>query len=70
MTLVINSPSRIAMQQTTKKPRLIWFGLFFFGGGISTTVGYLMPNPFLYFKQFYSEQFSLPQVHCIVLFGP
>ena len=27
--------------------------------GISTFVGYLMPNPFLYKRQFYIKQFSL-----------
>ena len=32
---------------------LVWFY------GISTIVGYLMQNPFLYIKQFYSKQFSL-----------
>ena len=38
------------------------FGLFEFYG-ISTFVGYLMPNPFLCIKQFYFKQFSLAQVH-------
>ena len=32
--------------------------------GISTFVGYLMPNPFLC-KQFYFEQFSLALVHSL-----
>ena len=32
---------------------LIWFY------GISTIVGYLIPNPFYTFKQFYFKQFSL-----------
>ena len=38
--------------------RLIWFGLVWFYD-ISTFVGYLMPNPFLYNKQLYLKQFSL-----------
>ena len=31
--------------------------------GISTLVGYLMPNPFYANKQFYFKQFSLASVH-------
>ena len=38
------------------------FGLVWFYG-TSTIVGYLMPNPYLYIKQFYSKQFSLAKVH-------
>ena len=37
---------------------MVWFGLVWFYG-IPTIVGYLMPNPFLYIKQFYFKQFSL-----------
>ena len=36
----------------------IYFCLFGFYG-ISTFVGYLMPTPFLYIKQFYFKQFNL-----------
>ena len=43
---------------------LIWFGLVWFYG-ISTIVGYLMPNPFYTYKQFYFKQFSLAQVHSL-----
>ena len=32
---------------------------FVFFYGISTIVGYLMPNPFYTYKQFYFKQFSL-----------
>ena len=32
---------------------LVWFY------GMSTILGYLMPNPFLYIKQFYVKQFRL-----------
>ena len=38
-------------------------GLFGFYG-ISTFVGYSMPNPFLH-NQFYSKQFSLRRVHSL-----
>ena len=34
---------------------------------ISTFVGYLMPNPFLYNKQFYFKQFSLALVHNLIV---
>ena len=34
------------------------FGLVWFYG-ISTIVGYLMPNPFYTYKRFYFKQFSL-----------
>ena len=34
---------------------LVWFGPFY---GISTFVGYLMPNPFYVNNQFYLKQFS------------
>ena len=34
------------------------FGLFCFYG-ISTTVGYLIPNPFYTYEKFYFKQFSL-----------
>ena len=37
---------------------MIWFGLVWFYG-ISTIVGYLMPNPFCTYKQFYFRLFSL-----------
>ena len=42
---------------------LVWFY------GISTTVGYLMPNPFYTYKQFSCKQFCLVYVHCFVLFN-
>ena len=35
-----------------KNIELVWFD------GISTIVGYLMPNSFLYIKQFYFKQIS------------
>ena len=38
---------------------LIWFY------GISTFVGYLMPNPFYSYIQFYFKQFSLAKVHSL-----
>ena len=34
--------------------------------GISTFVGYLTPNPFLY-NQFYFKQFSLAWVHSLIV---
>ena len=37
------------------KVNVCLFGFY----GISTFVGYLMPNPFSYNKQFYFKQFSL-----------
>ena len=42
-----------------------WFGLVWFYG-ISTIVGYLMPNPFYTYKQFYFKQFSLVWVQFFV----
>ena len=38
------------------KTRLVGWIWFY---GISTIVGYLMPNPFYTYKQFYFKQFSL-----------
>ena len=48
---------------------MIWFGLIWFYG-ISTIVGYLMPNPFLYIKTvlFQTIQFNLSLNVKIVLF--
>ena len=40
------------------KKGLVWFY------GISTFVGYLIPNPFFVNNQFYFKQFSLARVHC------
>ena len=37
-----------------------WVGFY----GISTTVGYLIPNPFFTYNQFYFKQISLTLVHC------
>ena len=37
---------------------LVWFGLVWFYG-ITTIVGYLMPNKFNTYKQSYFKQFSL-----------
>ena len=45
---------------------LIWFGLVWFYG-ISTVVGHLMPNSFLYIKHFYFKQFSLTKVQFFCL---
>ena len=41
-----------------KKERKIWFALAWLYG-ISTIVGYSIPNPFYTYKQFYFKQFSL-----------
>ena len=38
----------------SSKIGLVWFGFY----GISTIVGYLMPNPFYSDEQFYFKQFS------------
>ena len=35
--------------------------------GISSFVGYLMPNPFLYKKQFYFKQFCLAYVLSLIV---
>ena len=35
--------------------------------GISTFVGYLIPNPFYANSQFYFKQFSLAEVHCLIV---
>ena len=45
---------------------LVWFGLVYFYG-ISTIVGYLMPNPFLYILTvlFQTIQFSISTVFCL-----
>ncbi len=46
--------------ETIKMDRKTWFGLIY---GISTIVGLLIPNPFLYiYQQFYFKQFSVAQV--------
>ena len=49
------------------KTRKDWFGLVWFYG-ISTIVGCLMPNPFLYIKQFYFKQVFLALLLSLVLF--
>ena len=41
-----------------QNPVFDWFGLIWFYG-IIAIVGYLMPNPFYTYKQFYFKQFSL-----------
>ena len=51
---------------------LVLFGLVWFYD-ILTIVGYLMPNLFYTYKQFYFKQFSLAKLRCLnvktVLFG-
>ena len=49
---------------TTAK-KIICFGLFVLYG-ISTIVGYLIPNPFHTNKQFYFKQFSLTKVYRLI----
>ena len=41
-----------------KENKKVWFNLVWFYG-ISTIIDYLMPNTFLYIKQFYFDQFRL-----------
>ena len=54
--------------------RFVYFGSFWFilVGFYSTTiiVSYFMPNPFYTYKQFYFKQFSLAQIHSLILFDP
>ena len=46
--------------------KYIWFGFVWFYG-VSTIVGYLMPNPFIYiYNGFYFKQISLPWVQFFV----
>ena len=40
--------------------------LFVLVYGISTFVGYLMPNPFLYRFTFYFKQISFAEVHSLI----
>ena len=40
-----------------------WLGFY----GISTFVGYLMPNPFYTNNQFYFKQFSLAREHSLIV---
>ena len=50
---------RISMSNSLHRGRKRRFGFLFGFYAISTFVGYLMPDPFLYKNQFYFEQFSL-----------
>ena len=43
---------------------LVWLFEFY---GISSFVGYLTSNPFLYKNQFYFKQFSLAWVHNLIV---
>ena len=43
---------------------MVWLFVFY---GMSTFVGYLMPIPFYTNEQFYLKQFSLAQVHSLIV---
>ena len=45
--------------------QIVLFGLVWFYG-VSTILGYLMPNPFLYIKQLHFKQFSSAKVQFFV----
>ena len=54
----------IWLKDRTKAGVTTLFGWVFGFNGISTFVGYLMPNPFLYiYNQFYFNQFNLTWLH-------
>ena len=61
MDFAVTADHRMKKKESKKiKKYLVWFGLVWFYG-ISTFVGYLMPNPFLYKKSvlFQTIQFNM-----------
>ena len=52
------------MKQICQVLHYIWLFDFY---GISTFVGYLMPNSFLYNNQLYFKQFGLVAVHSLIV---
>ena len=45
---------KLVLNVNGKRP-FVWFGFY----GISNTIGYLTPNPFYTYKQFYFKLFNL-----------
>ena len=63
----LNYDIKICVCAVSKSVSVCYICLFVWVYGISTFVGYLMPNPFLYKNQFYFKQFSLVLIHSSIV---